>query len=662
MVDGRPGERPGLGLRRTTSTSTGRPSTAISRGACWCRCSGHPYGAVLERGELVPALRAGARYLRGLVLRPSLSDRSARLSRRCWCLRWRACAQPARGRRLDRRAPGAGAAVAAAAHHGPADAVAVRRRDCAAGKAELAALAASHGALAEAIAQVRCRLQRRARPPESFERLHELLEAQAYRLAYWRVAFDEINYRRFFDVNDLAALRMENAAVFEATHAFILDLAAAGKIDGLRIDHPDGLYDPGRYFEALQERYRQCVAELGAPRAESVPSTSWWRRSPPATSGCRRRWPVSGTTGYRFANIVNGVLVGRQARRPASTGRGAPSSATRRSDFDTRGLPQQARDHARRARRRAHRAHPPRAAHRPRRPPYARLHASTSCAAPSRRSSPASPSTGPTYREAGATAQDRRYIDWAVTRARRESRLADPSVFDFLHGLLLAEPPAGASAGRSRVSRLRDAVPAIHLAGHRQGRRGHQLLSFNRLVSLNDVGGDPDQFGMTVRAFHGASQDRARNWPATMLATSTHDNKRSEDVRARIDVISEMPAAWRLDGAPLESHEPQPQAAGRRRRRAVAQRRVPAVPDADRHAADGRTARSGARGFPRTHPALHGQGRAGGEGPHRLAGGERSLRGGAGRLRGRAPRRRRRAPFSRRSSRAGGGVRVVRRC
>src|SRR6185503_12812657 len=143
---------------------------------------------------------------------------------------------------------------------------------------------------------------------DSPERLHELLEKQAYRLAFWRVASDEINYRRFFDVTDLAALRVEDEAVFEATHGLILELAAAGLVDGLRIDHPDGLRDPERYFERLQEGYAKrtgaapgslyVVAEKIAARHEQLP----------------RRWAVHGTTGYRFASVANGLFVDRSAR------------------------------------------------------------------------------------------------------------------------------------------------------------------------------------------------------------------------------------------------------------------------------------------------------------------------------------------------------------
>jgi (1->4)-alpha-D-glucan 1-alpha-D-glucosylmutase len=143
--------------------------------------------------------------------------------------------------------------------------------------------------------------------------------------------------------------------------------------------------------------------------------------------------------------------------------------------------------------------------------------------------------------------QDRRYVDWAVTQARRRSRAADGSVFEFVRNALVARAPAGAApalAGEFRAFAMRAQQFTAPVTA--KGVEDTALYVFNRLVSLNEVGSHPDDFGITVAAFHGASADRAAKWPHTMLATSTHDNKRAEDVRARIDVISELPAAWRL--------------------------------------------------------------------------------------------------------------------
>ena len=373
------------------------------------------------------------------------------------------------------------------------------------------------------------------------ERLHELLEAQAYRLANWRVAFDEINYRRFFDVNDLAALRMEHAPAFEATHRFVLDLAASAMIDGLRIDHPDGLYNPAQYFADLQTGFARRAGLPDDPAGRPLYLVIEKIVAP--HEHLARAWPVHGTTGYRFANTSNGLLIDTAARaRIDRTWRAfAGDEAT---EFETIAY------HARRAMLRG--------------PLAAGLTVLASEALALARSVRATrdhtrsslqralediAASFPVYRTYvsadGADAQDRRYVDWAVARASGRSRAVDSSVFAFLHALLLGQP---AAAGMATAACLRFAMRFQQFSAPvaAKGIEDTAFYRFNRLLSLAEVGGDPDQFGMTVRAFHGASADRAAHWPATMLATSTHDNKRSEDVRARIDVLSEVPAAWRL--------------------------------------------------------------------------------------------------------------------
>lgn len=424
-------------------------------------------------------------------------------------------------------------------------AVAARGRNSIKFKQELAQLAARHAPLLDAITHVVREFNGVAGHPDTFEQLHKLLEAQAFRLAYWRVASDEINYRRFFDINDLAALRMENETVFDATHSFILELAAAGKIHGLRIDHPDGLYDPARYFERLQERYRQSVQAL-RPGCEEVPPVYVVLEKITAShEHMPERWPVAGTTGYRFANIVNGLFVdGASKARIDRVWRAFVGSEA--LDYDAivirckhatmRGsLSAELTMLTRRALRIAR----------------SDRHTRDFTSDVLRRAIEEIVAHFPVYRtyiaHGGASAQDRRYIDWAIKRARRASRAADPSVFEFVRTLMLASPPAGSSADveahyREFAMRFQQFTAPVTA----KSVEDTSFYRFNRLLSLNDVGGDPAEFGMTVRAFHGASLDRAATWPATMLATSTHDNKRSEDVRARIDIISEMPAAWRL--------------------------------------------------------------------------------------------------------------------
>jgi (1->4)-alpha-D-glucan 1-alpha-D-glucosylmutase len=396
-------------------------------------------------------------------------------------------------------------------------------------KGRLANAARSNAAVAAAIGRAVEALNGRPEDPASYDPLHALLEAQAYRLAYWRVAQDEINYRRFFDINDLAALRMEDERVFDETHALIRRLVAEGHVQGLRIDHPDGLYDPRAYFRHLQETCKPApyvvVEKIVAP-FENLP----------------QEWAVHGTTGYRFANVANGLFVDASCEdRLTRTYEGFIGEP---ADFEE--ITQRARWHILRT------------------ALASELTVLTSRLA---RISRASRNTRdftfttlrdglaevisnfPVYRtyiddEVGAA--DRRYIEWAVTRARADSRAADVGVFDFIKSALLGELPARSPALAAAVRHFARKFQQLTSPVMAKGIEDTALYRYNRLLSLNDVGGDPTEFGFPVAKFHRASAHRARHWPHTMLATSTHDNKRSEDVRARIDVITELPAGWRL--------------------------------------------------------------------------------------------------------------------
>jgi (1->4)-alpha-D-glucan 1-alpha-D-glucosylmutase len=340
---------------------------------------------------------------------------------------------------------------------------------------------------------------------------------------------------------------MENDAAFEATHRFVLELAAAGQVDGMRIDHPDGLFEPARYFRKLQERYVQLAfagAATPAPDAVARPLYVVVEKIIAPHEYLPESWPVYGTTGYRFANVVNGLFVDVEARGrvdrawKAFVGDEAVSFAEAcyrgKRIVLTSALAGELAVLTRRLLRLA------RADRRTRDYTVNTLQRAVTEVVgffPVYR----------TYITDSLSKQDKRYIEWAIGRAREHGRGADASVFDFLRMVLLQQLPADAPdalkaecrAITMRFQQLTSPVAA-------KGIEDTAFYNFNRLVSLNDVGGDPDQFGMRVSAFHGASADRAAKWPHTMLATSTHDNKRSEDVRARIDVISEMPAAWRL--------------------------------------------------------------------------------------------------------------------
>ena len=424
-----------------------------------------------------------------------------------------------------------------------ADELALRRRLVPLRKAALADAARDDIVVGTALTDALARIN--AQAPRDV--LHGLLERQAWRLAFWRVAADEINYRRFFDINELAALRVENEDVFEATHRLALDLAARGVVDGLRIDHPDGLHDPAQYFERLQQGYARrkgitlrptdaggrphrplyVVAEKIAAPHEAVPES----------------WHVHGTTGYRFAAVANGVLVDTAARaRFERIWRGFSGVE---DDFETlayqgkravmrNALASELSTLATRLLRLA------RADRRTRDHTFNALRsaiAEVAACLPVYR----------TYIVDAPSAQDLRYIDWAVAHARRRSPVADASVFDFVRRCVIGEallgaPASLAEAARRFAMRFQQFTAPVAAKGVEDTAFYREL----RLASLNEVGGDPATFGLTLRAFHGASADRAARWPHTILATSTHDNKRSEDVRTRIDVLSEMPGAWRL--------------------------------------------------------------------------------------------------------------------
>ena len=370
---------------------------------------------------------------------------------------------------------------------------------------------------------------------DSFDRLHALLEAQAYRLAYWRVATDEINYRRFFDVNELAGLRMEQPAVFADTHRLVLDLIAASALQGLRIDHPDGLRDPLGYLHRL----RVAIESAGGPDDFYLVVEKILRPH----EHLPENWPVDGTTGYEFGALVNGLFVdpaGERAltrlySRYAGLYRDFDALLYERKKLIIRAVlsseltvlagqlsriaqaDRHTRDYTLNGLRDA-------------------LIELVACL--------------PVYRSYvdahGLSEQDRRYLDWALIHAERHSRSVDPSLFAFLRELLqlsgrVASDPGLRAAALDFAARLQQYTAPVMA----KGMEDTCFYIDNRLTSLNEVGGDPGRFGVSLAAFHRANQERQRRWPRAMLTTSTHDSKRSEDMRARLNVLSELPDLWR---------------------------------------------------------------------------------------------------------------------
>src|SRR5436853_2294515 len=378
--------------------------------------------------------------------------------------------------------------------------------------------------------------------PRSFDALDELLNAQSYRLAFWRVAAEEINYRRFFDVNDLAAIRVELPKVFDATHWLLLELVCTRAVTGLRIDHPDGLYLPREYFEKLQQRCTKALAIALPQDGRAIYMVAEKILTDAET--LRKDWLVHGTTGYDFANQVMQLLVDSSAETAITKtfhrfiGHPLPfghlvyakklhvMKLALANDVDVLGnmvdrLSEQNR---------WYRDFPLEA--------LARAVRETIACFPVYR----------TYLAPGrpVNEEDRQVIERAVTAAKRRNPAIEESIFTFLRDVLVFRFPENLDA-EARAAHTHFVLKFQQATGPimAKGLEDTVFYIYNRLAALNEVGGDPQQFGLSVDAFHERNLDRQRNWPAALLATSTHDTKRSEDVRARIVAISEVPELWR---------------------------------------------------------------------------------------------------------------------
>jgi (1->4)-alpha-D-glucan 1-alpha-D-glucosylmutase len=398
-------------------------------------------------------------------------------------------------------------------------------------KRRIAALLAAQPAVAEA---VRGAVGGFAGGPDGWAKLDSLLDAQAYRLCFWRVASDEINYRRFFDVNELSALSAEHEEVFQATHGLVLRLTADGLIDGLRIDHPDGLFDPKQYLERLQ------AACPGLP--------VWVEKILAQSESLPADWPTAGTTGYDALNAVNGLFVDPDAE-PALTRAFREFTGQTLSFAEVTyqkkvqvmvsafsselGMLAQQLDrlarHNRRARdftlngfRRA-------------------LRQVVACFPVYR-----------TYLADGVSAEEERLVWLAVRRARLRAPTISPDLFDFIRDTLLQVPPdwvpdpAAYAEEQRRFAGKFEQVTAPVTA---KGIEDTAFYTFTRLVSLNEVGGDPGRVGWPPADVHRFLADRLARHPLTLNTGSTHDTKRGEDTRARINVLSEMPDEWRAAAA-----------------------------------------------------------------------------------------------------------------
>jgi len=351
--------------------------------------------------------------------------------------------------------------------------------------------------------------------------LGRLIGEQHYRLVHWRRAATELNYRRFFDVSDLVGLRVEDDAVFELAHALVVDLLGRDGVDGVRIDHVDGLRDPEAYLRRLRARVdvpRVWVEKILHP-GEELPET----------------WPVDGTTGYELLRAVDGLFLDPSGREPLSRFYAEFTGAT--DDFE-------AVVHASKLRvldalfpaevdrLAAELATLATHARRPAGPREARTVV---------RAFLASFPVYRTYLRPGLPLrdEDRRRITRAAERALEQDPELDIEFLAFLCDVLL-----GRRTGEREAElglRFQQFAPAVAA----KGVEDTALYRYHRLVALNEVGGDPSRFGVGIDEFHRTMERAATRHPFALVATSTHDCKRSEDVRCRLAVLSELPEHWR---------------------------------------------------------------------------------------------------------------------
>ncbi len=397
-------------------------------------------------------------------------------------------------------------------------------------KTRLDALLCNHPAARRALDAELVEMNGQKGSPASFDKLERLLAEQAYRLSFWRVAAEHINYRRFFEINDLAALAIEEPEVLETVHAKAFELLELGWATGLRIDHIDGLKEPRRYLDTLAERtggtYVVVEKILGA--GEALPA----------------EWAVDGTTGYEFLNALNGLFVSPAGEKPIRAlydGLRTVLGGFRDVGYEAKRLvlrTSMASELSVLARRLDRVSEQHRWSRDFTIGTLEEVLASTV----------ASFRVYRTYISSGdaeASPGDLASIGGAIEAAKRRSPSIDASAFDFLADVLAKRDPEGLSDGQ-RAARRDFILRFQELTGPVMA-KGIEDTSFFRyfpLLSLNEVGGGPERFGIPIDEFHERMTERARVCPAGLSASTTHDTKRSEDHRARLDVLSEIPREW----------------------------------------------------------------------------------------------------------------------
>lgn len=357
---------------------------------------------------------------------------------------------------------------------------------------------------------------------ESFDRLHDLLSQQFYRLSYWKVGSEEINYRRFFSVNELITLRMEQQEVFDYTHQLIADLVERDLIDGIRVDHIDGLQQPTQYLERLRKLIgdRYLVVEKILEPGEPLPEF----------------WPVDGTTGYDALNVINGLFCKKAMKSQYSK---------MYSSFTGNSYPyhEQVHDEKRLIVDKHLAGDVDNLAHKMVQIAGQYRYGHDFTLYGIRKALVEILTWFPVYRTFISLKQQREkdpeYLDEAIRLAKKSMPNLVREI-DFIRQILsLEQPDQNAEKGQWEAVAFRFQQLSGPLMA--KGFEDTFLYIYNRLLSLNEVGGSPDSFGVSDIEFHQFQLNRMTDWSQTMNTTSTHDTKRGEDVRARINVLSEIP-------------------------------------------------------------------------------------------------------------------------
>lgn len=382
----------------------------------------------------------------------------------------------------------------------------------------------------------------------SIERVHNLLEEQVYRLAFWRVSADEINYRRFFDINDLAAVCVEHPDVFTNTHTFILNLIQNRKIDGLRIDHPDGLLEPVKYYKKLQTEISKKIGEDFNPNeknllgSEKLPFYIVAEKILTPTEQIPRNWAIHGTVGYGFLNSLNGLFVKSENKKIftdiyykfiqqklnpeemeieckkliMNTSLAAELNVLSNYLNQISEMYLFSRDYTLNSLRNA-------------------LLELVACF--------------PIYRtyisEEEEAQHSKDYIKWAINLAKKRSFTTDKLIFDFIEQVLLLELEDDTNSTKYyNILNFTLKFQQYTSPLMAKGIEDTFFYRYNRLISLNEVGGNPNKFGIDIDEFHQHNLKRMEIIPNSLLSSSTHDTKRSEDIRSKINTISEFPQEW----------------------------------------------------------------------------------------------------------------------